>query len=239
MSKNQKRSCQIPMELRINLWKNPKYDINHIYKYIPWFFRRIKYTFQRSVHGYCDLDIKMCDDYLAIVLNNILRAYAKVATHAPSEYLSYASEDILRPWREKLNSTADYFKAYIYEKHSRKSEKYLVDYRNYYADCKAACPNTSYHDILMIYPEIEILSKTWSSQLLRENKHINELVLDGFFRVARSIPLFGVITMKILAIFIAGLLCGCALSCFLTLNIWTTVICLIFALVYLNIAINS
>jgi hypothetical protein len=127
----------------------------------------------------------MCDEYISLVLSNVLKAYSKIATHAPSEYLSFTKEDMLEPWREHLQELSNLFFSYVHKKNNRESETKLKAYRNHYAKRKAESPNAGCDDLMQLYPEIKELKNIWSNQLMKENRELNNYVATGLSELER------------------------------------------------------
>ncbi len=82
---------------------------------ILYFFRSIKWFFQRGIRGYADCDLWSFNDYLCRIIPPALRKLAKDGMGCPSEFFDEErNNDECHRWNEALETMAQGFEAAKY-----------------------------------------------------------------------------------------------------------------------------
>ena len=92
---------------KLNVFKKPEYKMK-FWEYIPWFFRAIKYAWQRATKGYCDKDTWDLDRYYTQLFIDTLTFFRDNSYGCPSEYY-YENKDGYQTWIDTLNELINHF----------------------------------------------------------------------------------------------------------------------------------
>ena len=92
---------------KLNVFEKPEYKMR-FWEYIPWFFRAIKYAWQRATKGYCDKDTWNLDRYYTQLFIDTLTFFRDNCHGYPSTYF-YQNKDGYQTWIDTLNELINHF----------------------------------------------------------------------------------------------------------------------------------
>jgi hypothetical protein len=163
-----------------SLWTNPCYPFRAWYRYVPWFFRRLKLSCQRARRGFSDYDVQDLDSYLTILISESLARFADTTSSCPLAAANFES------WRNMLQNTSKYFKRYaIISDEATWAYKQYVDYRD---ELRKKYPKASDNDLFMIDPALMHLHNIWRDLSAEEEKKKKEYLRKGMENLALILP---------------------------------------------------
>ena len=92
---------------KLNVFRKPNYKMK-FWEYIPWFFRSIKYAWQRATKGFCDKDTWNLDQYYTQLFIDSL-SYFKEHLHSCPADLYDEEVDSDEKWQKYLENMICYF----------------------------------------------------------------------------------------------------------------------------------
>ena len=146
------------MKTNNSLWQNPSVPFRAWYRYFPWFFRTLKFSWQRAVRGFGDYDVWNLDCYLAILIEESLIHLADTAHGYPG------IADNMESWQRALKNTAKYFHEYSWEDMDQPTEAY-IRYLRFKQQLLEEHPEADENDLLMISPALVALKNSWLHEL--------------------------------------------------------------------------
>lgn len=169
------------MKTNNSLWENPSYPFRAWHRYIPWFFRTLKFSWQRAVRGFSDYDVWDLDSYLAILIEESLTHLANTAHGCPD------AADNMESWQNVLKNTAKYFHKYACENNERSLEAY-IRYLRLKQELLEEHPKADVDGLLMISPALVVLRDSWLHISEEEEKKQVENLRKGMENLTLIFP---------------------------------------------------
>jgi hypothetical protein len=160
-----------------SLWQNPSFPFRAWYRYVPWFFRNLKYAYQRACRGYSDCDVWNLDNYLAILIAESLTSLADDTVSYP---VSVSSP---KAWDDTLRNVAKHFSDYA-NQYDEESMNAFLAYLNVKKELAERHPRATEDELMMVSPALRAVKDLWIKTYEKEEQANNENIHDGLKKLA-------------------------------------------------------
>lgn len=165
------------MKTNNSLWGNPSYSFHEWHKYIPWFFRNLKYAYQRACRGYSDSDVWNLDNYLAILIAESLTSLADDTVGYP------VSMPSPKAWDDTLRNVAKHFSDYA-NNYDEESTNAFLAYLNVKKELVERHPRATEDELMMVSPALRAVKDLWIKTYEREEQAADENIREGLKKLA-------------------------------------------------------
>lgn len=165
------------MKANNSLWQNPSFPFRAWHRYIPWFFRNLKYAYQRACRGYSDCDVWNLDSYLATLIAESLISLADDTVGYP---ISMSSPEA---WDETLRNVAKHFSNYVNSSDEESTNAFLA-YLNVKKELVERHPQATEEELMMVSPALRAVKDLWIKTYKKEAQADSENIRDGLKKLA-------------------------------------------------------
>ena len=160
-----------------SLWENPSYPFRAWYRYIPWFFRNLKYSYQRACRGYSDSDVWNLHYYLATLIAESLTSLADDTVGYP---VSMPSPEA---WDDSLRNVARHFFDYVNHDEEESTNAFLA-YLSVKKELVERYPRATEEELMMVSPALRAVKDLWLKTYEKEEQAKEENIHDGLKKLA-------------------------------------------------------